>query len=168
MLLWTLAHHVRVRVEYTIDIEKHDFHGLAHPTEKTTRETGAEVVISSTKRRGRTRAQLVELLEDRGFVGTVRGMTPEHVSKMPGGSLYRADSRGHEIYAWLQSASLYGIDVKAFVILDDDSDMAHLADRLIKTTFDTGLLNEHVDRAIEMLRAASSLIVIPTNLPNAS
>jgi hypothetical protein len=124
------------------------------------RETRAEVVVSSTKRARRTRAQLAEMLEDRGFVGVVRGMTPDHVVRTPGG-LYAADRRGHEIQAWLEAAPRYGVDVESFVILDDDSDMAHLADRHVKTAFETGLTEADVDRAIAMLRAPSPLIVLP-------
>ena len=124
------------------------------------RETRAEIVVSSTKRAGRTRAQLIEMLEERGFVGVVRGMTPEHVVPTPGG-LYVAERRGHEIGAWLEAAPRYGVEVESFVILDDDRDMAHLADRLVKTSFDNGLTDADVDRAIAMLRAPPPLIVLP-------
>jgi len=123
-------------------------------------ETEAEVVISSTWRHGRTVQQLRTLLQEHGFVGTVRGRTPQWLEKSPGG-LYSAEERGHEIQAWLNKAEDYGCFVDSFVILDDDSDMAHLRDRLIKTEFATGLLDEHVDRAIAMLRAPMPLILLP-------
>jgi hypothetical protein len=80
--------------------------------------------------------------------------------KTPGG-IYAAEARGQEIQAWLDGAPRYGIEVESFVILDDDSDMVHLADRLVKTSFETGLLDEHVDRAIAMLVAAPPLLVTP-------
>lgn len=114
-------------------------------------ETGAEVVVSSTWRHGKKRTQLCDILNDVGFVGVVRGMTPEWLTKTPGG-IYAAKCRGEEIQAWLDNAAHIGHDVESFVIVDDDSDMAHLAYRLIKTSFETGLLDEHVDRAIGMLR----------------
>ena len=38
-----------------------------------------------------------------------------------------------------------------FVILDDDSDMAHLMPRLVRTSFDAGLTWEHANAAIAML-----------------
>ena len=117
--------------------------------------TGAHIVVSSTWRHNRTPEQLAELLHEAGFVyrSKVIGRTPRWLSKSPGG-IYAADSRGHEIQAWLDGADDYGITVDAFVILDDDSDMAHLADRLVKTSFDDGLQDQHVEEAIRLLNGA--------------
>jgi hypothetical protein len=41
--------------------------------------------------------------------------------------------------------------VERFVILDKEADMGDLSPRLVKTTWNDGLLDEHVDRAIAML-----------------
>ena len=123
------------------------------------KETGAEVVVSSTWRIRRTRTQLCDILVAHGFKGIVRGMTP-HIPATKSG--VENGTRGLEIQAWIDTAPNYGITVKAFVILDDDSDMNHLMDRLIKTSMASGLLDEHVERAIEMLNASPSLLVIPT------
>ena len=127
-------------------------------------ETSAEVVISSTWRMNHTRAEMAALLEAKGFVGVVRGMTPEHVERTKG-ALYTADRRGNEIHAWLHAAPQYGIDVEAFVILDDDSDMAHLADRHIKTSFDHGLTEADVERAIVLMRTPPPVLLTPQTAP---
>jgi len=124
--------------------------------------TPVQVVVSSTKRLGRTREQLAEMLRERGFRGYVLGMTPEYVVRTPHpGDPYPDDRRGHEIQAWLETAPRYGIDVESFIIFDDDSDMAHLADRHIKTAFETGLTDTDVDRAVKMLREPPPLLILP-------
>lgn len=99
--------------------------------------TGAKIVVSSSWR-------IIHALEDLqyrlGALGLpmdwVIGVTPKHLK-----------SRGHEIQTWLDEHP----EVTNFVILDDDSDMAHLMDRLIQTTFEDGLLEKHVKLAVEML-----------------
>ena len=40
---------------------------------------------------------------------------------------------------------------EAFVILDDVADMEHLDDRLVRTRFETGLEDEHVEAAVAIL-----------------
>lgn len=107
------------------------------------RETCASVVVSSTWRlmgvgpfRDTMRAQ--------GYTGTILGRTP-----VLGGSR----QRGYEIAAWRIE---HRAEERRFVILDDSSDMAHLRHRLVQTNFDTGLLDEHVERAIAMLRRGAA------------
>lgn len=126
------------------------------------RETDAEVVVSSTWRHGRSLTQLRETLAERGFVGKMRGTTPhQSFTLSSSGVIETARVRGHEIQAWLDGAPDYDLDIESFVILDDDSDMAHLMDRLVKTTFANGLTDADVDRAIEMLRKPLPLIILP-------
>jgi hypothetical protein len=105
-------------------------------------ETGALVVVSSTWRHGCSRVELQEVLDRAGFMGVVRDKTPEWVEG--------ATERGHEIQAWLDEWNA-AVEVVSFVILDDDSDMAHLQHRLVQTKVQSGLLDHHVDRAITML-----------------
>ena len=62
------------------------------------------------------------------------------------GSTWRR-SAGDEIASWLHGRP----EVESFVVLDDDSDMTAVQDRHVKTSFDGGLLDEHVERAIQML-----------------
>jgi hypothetical protein len=51
--------------------------------------------------------------------------------------------RGEEIQAWLTENP----DVTQFVILDDDSDMAHLIDHLVQTDHKVGLTAADVKKA---------------------
>jgi len=46
-----------------------------------------------------------------------------------------------------------GFTVEAFVILDDDSDMAHLRNtkHFVKTTFQDGFTDWHLEEAIKVL-----------------
>jgi len=124
--------------------------------------TGAEVVVSSTWRHGRSLAQLRDVLAERGFVGNVRGTTPQQPFTIgSSGIIETAKVRGQEIQAWLDAAPNYGLDIESFVIIDDDSDMAHLMDRLVKTSSVNGLVDTDVDLAIEMLRKPLPVIILP-------
>jgi hypothetical protein len=102
--------------------------------------TGAKVVISSTWRRFSTRVALQAILRKHGFTGEVLGLTPVLNTK-----------RGHEIQQWLDENG----PIESLVILDDDSDMVHLLDKLVQTTFDLGLQDEHVEKAVTLLMGAS-------------
>ena len=121
----------------------------------------AEVIVSSSWRHGRTVHELRTLLRQAGFNGLVSGKTPDCAHK-PEGGLWHGAMRGNEIQSWLTLAPLYDIDVEQFVIIDDDSDMAHLADRHIKTAFETGLTDADVDRAVAMLAEARPVLVVPS------
>ena len=55
--------------------------------------------------------------------------------------------RGHEIQEWLDRHP----ETESFVILDDGTDMAHLASYLVNTDFANGLEDKHVSQAIEIL-----------------
>lgn len=104
--------------------------------------TGAHVVISSSWRLNSEMRPAATLCVC-GFTGAILGQTPEGVRE----SDMRTIHRGHEIAAWLEEHT----DVEAFVILDDDSDMVHLAERHIKTSQSIGLTQADVDRAVVML-----------------
>lgn len=67
------------------------------------------------------------------------GMTPSSWS----------DYRGREIKQWLESNK--NIEIDSFIILDDCNDMEPFSDRLIQTSWQTGITTEHADKAIEML-----------------
>jgi hypothetical protein len=100
--------------------------------------TGAKVVLSSSWRYGTTTVEMAELLR-------LRGCTTHFVGWTPTLNLYRG--RGKEIDAWLK----VNPEVTQFAIVDDDSDMDPHMDRLVKTSWDTGMLDEHADRLIQML-----------------
>lgn len=121
--------------------------GLVARLNQLLEQTGAKVVISSSWRCF-ARVQdplnptrwLQRLLDSRGFKGEVIGSTPE---------LPYPKTRGDEIQSWLTRD---GGAVRSFVILDDEDDMAHLKDRLVQTSFETGLQDHHVSMAVTVLR----------------
>ena len=99
---------------------------------------GAEVVVSSTWRHGRTVAELQAMLEEEGFTGCVVDTTP---TVEPGAG------RGEEIAAWLAAHAVGG-----YVIIDDHVvDGGALRGRLVVTHPGHGLRPADVPRAIEIL-----------------
>lgn len=81
--------------------------------------SGAKVVISSSWRKSHTQDELQEILEDKGFIGEIIGMTP--YLRFNGYQGYtHSVSRGNEIKAWLELNERTDIP---YVIFDDDSDM---------------------------------------------
>lgn len=104
--------------------------------------TGAVIVLSST---WRFDDAIKETIYGWGVTGTIRSMTPR----------LRGFDRGIEIDYWLTTGSN---SPESFVILDDDSDMAHLKYALVQTNMETGLTKEHADRAIVMLNVNSSAL----------
>ena len=98
---------------------------------------GADVVVSSTWRHGKTIDELQEMLEAQGFAGRVLDKTP---SDLPGAG------RGEEIAAWLADHAVGG-----YVIIDDHANMGELHGRLVQTHPAHGLQPADVPRAIAML-----------------
>ena len=98
---------------------------------------GADVVVSSTWRYGKTVAELQQMLDAHGFTGSVVGKTP---IATPG-----AD-RGEEIAAWLAEHAAGG-----YVIIDDHVDMGTLRSHLVQTHPAHGLQLADVPRAIALL-----------------
>jgi hypothetical protein len=102
------------------------------------RRTGAKVVISSS---WRGLVQLPGWLRERGLseAHEIVGVTP----RIPG-------PRGLEIQEWM---TRHRVAPEQIVILDDEDDMAHLAHRLVQTSFmddDGGLRERHVERAVAL------------------
>ena len=98
---------------------------------------GADVVISSTWRHGKTVAQLQTMLDTHGFVGRVVDKTPSDI---------RGATRGEEIAAWLAAHPAAG-----FVIIDDHADVGDLRTHLVLTQPAHGLQPVHVSRALALL-----------------
>jgi len=98
---------------------------------------GADVVVSSTWRYGKTVAELQEMLEAQGFTGCVLDKTP---TGAPG-----AD-RGDEIAAWLAEHAVGG-----YVIIDDHANMGELRTHLVLTQPARGLQPADAPRAIALL-----------------
>lgn len=101
---------------------------------KLLEETNASVVISSSWRIRYSIHSLQKMFEEVGFKYSERiiGATSSETT----------GKRGDEIDLWLRQ-----IHVDAFVILDDDDDMSIVQDMLVQTSFETGLLEEHVEKA---------------------
>ena len=114
---------------------------------RLTEATGCRYVLSSTWRTMYHLPKLNSLLRYHGFNNILVGTTPS-MSGMPIRGIVPGARRGTEIDAWLHEMAL--VDV-TFIILDDDDDMAPYEHRLIQTDFGTGLTDEHVETAIEML-----------------
>lgn len=98
---------------------------------------GADVVVSSTWRYGRTVAELQAMLDAQGFTGRVLDRTPTGVL---------GAGRGEEIAAWLAEHA-----VESYVIIDDHADMGDLGPRLVQTQPAQGLQPADAPRAIAML-----------------
>lgn len=101
--------------------------------------TGADIVVSSCWRVGRTVVELRELLASWGVKGRVVGKTGS--SK---------ECRGYEIGQFLLDNAARFVDA-AVVIIDDNEDMAGLCDRLVKITGRIGLTMKNVEQAIKIL-----------------
>ena len=109
-------------------------------------QPGVVFVLSSTWRVLYKLEQMQFMLEQKGFKGKLAGKTPS----------FSSGPRGKEIAAWIESE--LGIEIASgelawptFVIFDDDQDMDRLRGRYIQTTYERGLQDEHVDRALKML-----------------
>ncbi len=100
--------------------------------------SGAEVVVSSTWRLGKTVAELQVMLEAVGFSGRVIGATPVG----PPGA-----DRSDEIAAWLDAHRVTG-----YVIVDDHPTLGALRSRLLLTDPGRGLQPADAARAVRILR----------------
>tara|TARA_R110002094_G_scaffold174597_2_gene155356 strand:- start:257 stop:682 length:426 start_codon:yes stop_codon:yes gene_type:complete len=104
---------------------------------RVVKETGCSVVISSSWRLIMSLSELSLLLGEHGFLSeTIIDRTP-HI-----------DRRDNEILVWLRDHK----DVTKFAVVDDEaSDLTDVEGQLVQTSFDTGILDEHVNQLIEML-----------------
>lgn len=101
-------------------------------------QTGAVIVLSSTWRLA------YELPDVRGWL-KAKGLTADLIDRTPA---LRNEMRGEEIAEWLSQA---GKRVESFVILDDDSDMLPVMDKLVQTEWAHGIQDEHVAKAVALL-----------------
>ena len=99
-------------------------------------KTGCDVVLSSAWRyMGLKRVQ--EILDRNGAKFRLMDQTPRLNA-----------TRGREIKTWMYGHKVLDTQM---AIVDDDSDMEDLMHRLVQTTFDSGLQEDHVARLIELL-----------------
>jgi len=100
-------------------------------------QSGAEIVITSTWRYGKSVDQLQTELVEMGFLGRVIDVTSIEA---------RGHTRGEEIAAWLANHP-----VDSYVILDDHRDMGELIENLVQTNARLGLREVDASRALEKL-----------------
>ena len=113
----------------------------------------AKVVVSSSWRVGRTKAELRDLLEKVGFQGSIVGCTPD-LSSVIRFSDYEV-VRAREVRTWLESSI---VPVTQFVILDDARlEDDEIAEHLVRTSFELGLQDSHVGEALAILKRARPL-----------
>lgn len=114
-------------------------------------KTNAKIVISSSWRMPWLRQGRPKILNPEGLMFKLTKRLSDYNLNYIDVTPYLRDikyNRGDEIRTWL----LEHPEVKSFVILDDDSDMCEFTEtNLVKTTYQHGLLQEHVDKAIEIL-----------------
>ena len=104
--------------------------------------TGALIVVSSTWRILNTVEQILDFLHRRGAPSAkIIGVTP-----------HLTGYRGEEIKTYLKEHP----EVTRFAIVDDDSDMAPYHHKLVKTTWEEGMLDEHVELLVTMLNEGGS------------
>lgn len=101
-----------------------------------------KIVVSSSWRIGSSVEELKNLLFENCDVPKDRV-----IDKTP----YLGTPRGLEIQDWLNKHP----EVTHFVIVDDDSDMEHLKDKLVQTNNRHGLMLEEADRIIKVLEPTS-------------
>lgn len=108
----------------------------------------AKIVISSTWRIMYQLDWLKEKLQfHRVDASRVIGITP------------RLDTqRGKEIAQWLEENK--ELNIEQFVILDDDSDMLHLKDHLVQTSFTNGLTFDKVREVLKKFGIEDKTIAI--------
>lgn len=112
--------------------------------QKLCEESGASIVVSSTWRLLHKVPALTSMLGARGITAPIVGVTP--ALNDPG------RQRGDEIQLWLDRTTL---DVSGIAIVDDDSDMAHLAPWHVRTHFDRGLTQWECDLLKHVMSGAA-------------
>ncbi len=116
-----------------------------------TGKTGARIVISSTWRYSGLMF-CREYLAAYGVLGSVIDLTND----LRTSAKQRVGvTRGEEIQAWLAQHQDDRYTPEAFVILDDESDMGTLYQRLVQTEGHIGLTMADADRAIAVLEAVA-------------
>jgi hypothetical protein len=125
--------------------------------------TDAKVVVSSVWRLGRPSGWLQCVLDAWGVRAKIIGETPELDRFDKSNGLHIARERGEEIACWLRTHAEREPrnpeeDVHGFVIVDDDSDMAHLKPYLVQTNFDVGFTMGDARHAIEILNGKAASV----------
>lgn len=113
-------------------------------------ETGCSIILSSTWRLLHSLSEMRGLLIEAGMRSPVplRDRTPDLTTKTHTGSqILKAVGRGMEVNAWLDNIGFEG----RYCCIDDDSDFLP-GQPLVKTTFQSGMLDSHADQCIAILK----------------
>jgi len=120
------------------DIDRNAVNRLMKIVEKS----NAYIVISSSWRIVRTFPEIQDILATHGVPRErIIGMTPR----------FQGLSRGDEIAFHAKTFTMIHDQLESFVILDDSDDMNDLIHRLVKTSWETGLIDEHIPLALNQL-----------------
>lgn len=104
--------------------------------------TKAQVVVTSTWRRGKSLVELQKMFKENGIEQGIVGQTP----------IIEFGTRGQEIHQYLEEARLdSSLTVDRFVIIDDNNSMGDLEPFLVQTDWESGLDEEAKREAIEKL-----------------
>lgn len=119
--------------------------------------TKASIVVSSSWRISSSVRRIKDALAQRGFKGRFIGRTPScgwtGIHPKLQITTRNIPWRGLEIETWLdENFRRRDLPNLRCIILDDSSDMGRLTPRLVSTTWAFGLLDEHVDVAIQRLQ----------------
>lgn len=106
---------------------------------KIIKATDAKIVISSSWRLGKNITQLQDVFNKHSVMGTIIGLTSDDYNL-----------RGIQIQQWIDNSDF---TIDSFIILDDDNDMCHLNNHLVKTCVKDGLTIDCVNLAISKLNS---------------
>ena len=113
-------------------------------------ETDATVVISSSWRLTLSRKEEFSIKKLSLYDKLILKLNEYRIVPIGITPIFEGEKRGDEIRAWLKIHP----DIINFVILDDDNDMCEFTKtNLVQTTYEYGLREEHVKKAIEILNS---------------
>lgn len=144
---WAAAGHMRcLGAEHNAD---HFAPHLCARLERVLAATGCAVVLSSSWRVTHSEGYIEELLRGAGATSArLIGATPTWRTVGAGRIVGAYERRGAEIQAWLDA---HPDPARTFAIVDDSDDMGPLLHRLVRTTWQRGIEDRHVDALIAML-----------------
>lgn len=116
--------------------------------ESVIKRTGCALVLSSSWRYDVTPEEMTARLRERGAPSANVIDSTLLGSQMPSG-LYAGTQRGNEVDEWL---TRNGAD--SFAIVDDDAELEPHMARLVQTSWEIGLQDEHVERLVALLGEA--------------
>ena len=144
---WAAAGHMRCRGPKD-DID-HFAPELCARLDRVFVATGCVAVLSSSWRVTHTYGAIERYLNERGAPhARVIDSTPTWRERGEGRIVGAYERRGGEIQAWLDANP---DPARTFAIVDDSDDMGELRTRLVRTSWQRGLEDGHVERLIAML-----------------